>query len=1457
MLKTYRHLIIWTVTLWLINSATSFAQPLPLEKVPTPLQPWVDWVLFEQPSFNCPLYYNQNLSICRWPSQLNLQLDASKAEFQQTWTLHKPDWVTLPGDLTNWPQEVQVNAAPALVMERQGLPQIYLPIGQINLSGQFYWEKRPEYLQLPIDSGLINLTLDDNPVTLPEIDEQGRLWLRAGGQAAPAATEENRLELKVYRHLLDNIPLQITTQITLEVAGRHREVILGPVLLDQQIPMELTSPLPARLEADGRLRVQVRPGSWTLTLKARHPHPVSQLTLPEHHSEHWVPQEIWVFQAQSALRTVEITGIPAIDPQQTTLPANWRSWPTYLVNVGSTLTLVEKRRGDPEPMPDQLHLERHFWLDFDGQGYSVQDHIRGTMTKDWRLNMAAPASLGRVNIHGQDQFITYAPQSSHQGVEVRLGDLDLIADSRLEEALYQVPAVGWLYDFQSVNAALHLPPGWRLFNASGVDSIPQTWLSQWTLLDLFIVLIIATAIGKLWHWRWGFLALLTLTLIYHETDAPRWVWFHLIIALALLRVLPTLNWFNWLARSYRNLSLITLLIIAVPFMVQQARQSLYPQLENPDMLLESPDFSPAEAGLLSGAASPSLRPVMSPPETPQPQTEEAFDDTDSQNVMQKEKGYSEDYRAKKRAFYQGSLSMGYMEEEKSSLLQIDPNTQVQTGPGLPQWDWRQINLNWHGPVAAEQTIQLWLISPQVNQVLGVLRILLLGLLTGFFLLVVWQPQHRLAKGSLFQKPTPNSLANLMGLGLLTFLLVTQNFASPVHAQVITETTTEQAVSADELPLEPPESQPAQTEGTETPSNLIPEQSIDQQTISKVPDANNLLPTQIPDYTFPPDHLLETLKQRLLIPADCLPSCANISQMQLDLEPDYLRIRLEIHAQTHVGLPLPGTAKHWLAQRVWLGEQAAQNIFRDPQGQLWLNLPAGIHQVLLEGPLPNRNTLQLPLPLKPRLVKFKSKGWQVEGIHENGLADQQLQFTREQSEETRALLEIGNLPPFVKIERTLLLGLDWQVHTTLKRLTPLGSAIVLEIPLLTGESVTTEKIRVSSGKALINLSPEESEVSWTSTFSKRDTIELIATESPASIEVWRLEVSAIWHVEIAGIPIIHHQSSGRWLPEWRPWPGEKVSLKLTRPQGVTGQIVTIDRTELLVTPGQRTTDSRLTLSLRSSQGGQHQLTLPEQAELQKISINDQTHPIRQEGQKVTFPITPGLQKVELTFRQSSSGLTSHFETPTVDLGLPSVNTRIEVSLPPDRWILWVGGNLMGPAVLIWGVLIIIALAALGLGQIKTTPLKFRHWLLLGIVLTQVHIVGILIVVGWFILMGQRAQLSPETPPTEFAIIQISLALFTLIALSTLLMAIHQGLLGHPQMHIAGNGSSAHLLRWYEDRTTGQLPTVWIFSWSVWIYRLAMLIWALWISLALMRWLPWAWNCFSTHGLWKGWRSPIAK
>jgi len=47
----------------------------------------------------------------------------------------------------------------------------------------------------------------------------------------------------------------------------------------------------------------------------------------------------------------------------------------------------------------------------------------------------------------------------------------------------------------------------------------------------------------------------------------------------------------------------------------------------------------------------------------------------------------------------------------------------------------------------------------------------------------------------------------------------------------------------------------------------------------------------------------------------------------------------------------------------------------------------------------------------------------------------------------------------------------------------------------------------------------------------------------------------------------------------------------------------------------------------------------------------------------------------------------------------------------------------------------------------------------------------------------------------------------------------------------------------------LPQAGTVSVPLFIYRLAMLAWSLWLVFALLRWIRWGWGCFSHGGLWR--------
>ncbi|MEN8161269.1 MAG: hypothetical protein ABFS41_14450, partial [Myxococcota bacterium] len=724
----------------------------------------------------------------------------------------------------------------------------------------------------------------------------------------------------------------------------------------------------------------------------------------------------------------------------------------------------------------------------------------------------------------------------------------------------------------------------------------------------------------------------------------------------------------------------------------------------------------------------------------------------------------------------------------------DPQAKVQTGPGRPDWSWQTVSLHWSGPVERGQELVLWLLPPWLSGGLAILRV---GLVAAFALLLLLglRPRSGETTGS---APPP-----IIGtaVGLLLALAGATGVPTAARAEL------------------------------------------------------------------PSPELLEDLRGRLLDAPECHPSCASASRLALAVTKQRLELRLAVDVAAETAVPLPGggsdDGEGFVPDVIAVDGVAADAVRRDRSGGLWLRLAPGAHTLVVAGALPARTNVEIPLPLRPRRVELLAPpvGWTLLGVHADGRVEGALQLVREAPAEAapetpEARLEPTRIPPFVSVERTIALGTRWRVDTRVRRIAPPEGPVVIEVPLLPGESVTTAGVRVADGRALVTLAPGAERIGWQGLLATRPSVELEAPREVAWTEVWRLDASPLWHVTPEGIPAVDAPAVGRRLREWRPWPGETLALRVERPEGAGGDTLTVDRSQLRFSPGLRATDAGLELSLRSSQGGQHFVTLPEEAELTRLTLDGVEQPLRQEGRRVPIAVAPGTHRVALGWREPS-GISAWFRGSTVDLGGASVNAHVEVGVPESRWVLFVGGPRLGPTVLFWPILVVVAALAVGLARIPWTPLGTRHWLLLGLGLTQAPLPAATLVVVWLLALGFRGRLSESErsrSPAAFDLLQATLVVLTVAALGALVFAIQKGLLGTPVMQIAGNGSGPGLLRWYQDRSAATLPTPWMLSLSLWFYRLTMLAWSLWVAQALVGWLRWGWQQWSAGGHWLPLRRP---
>ena len=1322
--------------------------------VPEPLQSWQEWALKDHPDIQCPFSLQaSNQRQCQWPGTLHLRVTAEGLHFEQQWQLFMEGRVPLPGGEGYWPESLLVNSVSGLVLDWNGKPVVQLSPGTYQIAGVIPWSRIPESLQLPTGIALLKLQVNGAQVLRPNLDNDGHLWFtHRETKPEPEQESEDKLTVRVYRHLVDDIPFVIETRVDLEVAGKAREVLLGKLLFDNFTPRHMTSPLPARVDQDGRLRIQLRPGQWQVHLLAHHNGPTEKIFFETSEAGFWPEEEVWVFEARPELRQVRVEGAEGLDPSQTALPDSWKNWPAYHLRQGQAMKLVELRRGDPQPSPNQLSVSRDLWLDFNGDGFTARDQVQGTMNRGWRLQVDPRQQLGSLTLNGEPQVITLSEDK--QGVEVRERRLFATALSRvaLKPGTHKqrLPAVGWEHDVDQLSATLHLPPGWRVLMAAGMERSSNTWVDSWNVWDVFIVLITVAAMLKLRGVLAAVITGVSLLLIYPEATEFLYLLLNVIAVLALLFVLP-MGRLKKMLSWYGTGSALLLLLWLLGFMVEQARFGLYPQLEQPWNRMGSQSVM----GESYGQAAEMPRAVM--PKAAMPDSV----------VSIVSSGPEKYYAAEPR------------------LDQRDPNLAAQTGPGLPNWEWERSFLQWSGPVTAGETITLWLLEPMENRILCWLRVLLsIAVLAVLFGLSkrggIWQ--WSLLKGQL---RTQASAAALLVVALMPPLL--------------------------------------------------------------------LLAVQEAHAAFPDKTLLEELAQQQLQQQDCTPACLSVVKAGIVTDSARVTVNMTVNALQAVYWPLPDSQKQWHIDSVLL--DAEPHSARSDAKGFSVFVPQGEHHLSISGTLESMNAFQLTFGVQPHNLQVRSDDFVVRGLDNGRMLSNTIHFhprntVRQAASAEPSQLSPDPMAPFVTVERILRLGRNWYMETRVQRVAPRDGGISLDVPLVTGESVTSREVEVESGKAKVVLRPGENRLVWFSSLEKTSLLSLVAADTAQWAERWQVEISPLWHLEYEGLaPVKELVVSGGWQPRWFPYPGETLNLNVTRPSALEGATKTIDQINQQWEPGLRESSGTVRLHVITSKGSEQRIELPQSARVKSVTVDDELRAVDELNPKLIIPVNPGQHWIEVSWRQPV-GIGWRNQSPLVNIEDTYVNHLLEVNVPRNRWVLFVGGPDMGPAILFWGVLLVLVLVGLALGRFNGLPLRSWHWIILMVGLCTGWVQSIVVVVLWFLLLYQRQQpWVQRLTRLQFNLMQVFIVIFSGFTFALLLAAIPNGLIGTPDMGITGNGSSQYALNWFVDRGVGELQSAWFVSLPIWVYRVLMLVWSLWLVVYILRWLKWAWAAFTQDGHWR--------
>lgn len=1299
---------------------------------PVALDSWKGWLREKHPDIDCPrIATRSDQRRCAWPGKLQISVGESGAQFEQSWQISGATWIVLPGDSEHWPLQVTQNGKAAAVLERNNLPMLWLEPGNYALRGSFSWSSAPQFISVPADTALFELHRDGK-ITAPTPDDSNRIWLRNNAVAQGGSSDAVKIE--VFRKIDDDLPRQLTTVLHLSISGKARELLLGRFLLKDLEPLHFESPLPARIEDDGRLRIQARAGEWTIVLRARYLGDINRMRM-ERLDEQWPAQEIWSFAANQSLRRVKVSGAATVDPSQLDLPEGFENLPTYLLEPDNELVLEQQYRGDATPAANELTLEKTLWLDFDGKGATVRDIIRGRMFQGWRLQAAPDVVLGRVTVDEEPQLITRLSKDDAGGIEVRNANVNVNAVSRVDSTS-RLSASGWQGEFNTVRLSLQLPPGWKLWHASGPDVVWGSWVSQWNLWNIFLALLLVGAVYRLLDWKFALLALATVALTYHEADSPALFYIPLLIVVALLQVLA-INKLRYFVVRCGYLFAIALTVVLLMFAVEQIRTAIYPQLEMTRALYAEPTRA-VSLGMVQQAARMETKALEMSVSAPAPA--------------------QADYAPISKRRYEA-------------------NNNIQTGPGIPAWSWHSANLQWSGPVTAQDSLHLYLSGPWLTRILKLLNVVVSAVLAFALLQAFWR-----ARGPAQQN---NQGEVIPALALLALIAI----------------------------------------GAITP-------------------ANNALAED-----FPPQFLLDEFEQRLTKQPECAPHCAAVESALVKINGEQLSIALRVSTGTDVGLALP-TIANWQPRNVLIDGVSKNTVARANESAM-LPLERGHHEVVLEGPVES-DDITVQFPLLPHDVTVSAEQWDVSGLNARLLVANTLQLQKRERSAQRDTLAQAAAKPFVRVTRILEMDLDWTLTTRVTRIAPSQGAINLTLPLLPGESVISSGVEAKDGKLAISLGSQQTEFEWASVLKPNAQMQLQAPDTQQWVEAWEVIASPRWHIAGKGLNPVKTEHSGAAQWRWQPWPGESLQISAVQPVALAGATTTVENATLIMTPAKHGSEFNVAFDVSSSVGGDYRVQLHEPAELKNVMVNGADISQSRSEDKVVVPLNPGKNHVEIRWRLPR-GIGFLTRTPALSLDSPATNISVKLTLPRDRWPLWLSGPKLGPAMLFWGVLVVIAAVAIVLGKVVeraslSIPLRATQWLLLGIGMSTMTVAGSVPVALWFFALEARSRLPMPQKRFRYNLIQIGLVLLSIVAASCLFSIIPRSLLSTPDMQVTGGGSYNYFYQWYQDHSALLLPQGLVLSVSLWIYRLAMLLWSLWLVFALLRWIKWGWNSFSKNGLW---------
>lgn len=1389
-------------------------KPIEQDDLPKELKGWVKWVLDGKKKSGCNFAYNDfNQKYCYYISNLDIDINGNNVSFSMNVSTKEKGFVRVPGSVEVFPQQISVNGTAKNIISKAGIPYVHLGKGDYVIKGTAKAKENIRYLFIPQNATLINLKKDGKVINYVNLDDEGVLKFE-GIEVAKNETDD--LSVFAYRKITDGIPVMMTLNLNLNVTGKERVENLGKIIPQNFALYEIQSDVSAYVQKNGDLIVEVKPGNLNINVMMRQEKDSLNFVLDNSP----VNQEIWVLESDKSLRVIQAPkDLYSVQTQQIPMPQSWKSLPAYEVNKNETVDL--KAIYYDNKNQDKLSLNRSLKLAFDGSFYSIEDKISADFKEDGRLSLAKPFMLYSSKINGNPQAITFTSENKNSGIEVRKGNATIENVLRIPNSGKKISATGYDRSFDNVNWNLSLAPGYKLFYASGFDSVSGSWVSNWNLLKVFIVALLTVALYQLFGLPKAGLGLFLLIILNPIYPQFTYVSFVLCGLLFLQRNLkPDNGIYNLL--TFIRYSLFALLVVSTFFfIVQHMRGAMYPILDsgtyypyylslgflisfyifatviylmyrivaNPNRSKTKKFFMLLGVFILSlmvssifGVVTNGLYMIgTSASRMHAPAYEYA--EMKSMDVAPIRLASKAKMMQMPASGMSGSLSLEKNLGEKYQSIDVAKNI-AQTGVGFPNWSGKSyVNLNLTDPVDEHDFVKIYLISPFINFILALLRICL------SVLMLYWLIDYKRTKPNVSSKGK-----EFMKRIFTASMFVVMMFGSASKASAATE--------------------------QDVPSKDILVQLEDKLDREKTPS--------------------------------CLPNCVSIPVARMSNDGNVLKVSYDIHSDESLVLPLPTLmpdgSGYLKLNSILVDGAAAKEVVKNGQ-QISALLHKGINKVDMEYLL-DENSDRFILS-SPIVINYLESSLSGLAVSENKSRIQSFQINRTvikavvaENVSEKSKMDIAT---FFNVRREFDINTTWKVQTTVSRSNNFSEAVTFEVDLLPSEKVLTAEEILPNNKVRISFAPSERQKTFVSLLPVEEDIKLSSPQETENFsEEWDFKIDYFWSFKYTGMKPIYSQRDSL---VFKPRAGETLSVDFFKPSSVDGYILTFDRADYSLSQGRSSMEIVMNLAFRAADSGVHNIILPKNFEVTEFTVGNMPYPITVNDGKLSIPVIQGQNNVRFTGTLKEQ-IGTVLKFPEFNLNAPVVNIQQTANVPLSRWVLFVTGPTEGPVVLFWSTVFAWLFFAFLLSRFKMIPLNFVSWFVLLVGLTQVNSIYALAIITWFIALGLRDVFSEQLSSKK--LIQIIIPCLTFIFIFSLFKGIYNGLLGHWNMKIVGDTVQSYgsyiKLGWYQDATMGEFPTPKIFSLPVWAYRFVMVVWAAWLSVSFVKWMKWGFGAYTKDEKW---------